>query len=251
MSDEYFKEIAERVKSGEYFQDAHDWYQNKYLNPVVERAYFILLAFLSVTLIVIAFATLISFLPLKMWKPLLINVSDQTAQYVEFRSLGNRRDVEEDPNPIVQQYMLSKFIDAYESYDFRNDFQRLTRNENIVTSMATDEVLAEYKNYTGTTNPNSPLLRLRSKGLLMVNVPGSTMNIERIATIGEEGKNSIARYAATVDFSVQEISMTGSQESKWRAKVNFTYKEVRYDRSMKDFPPMEFKVVSYASEKVK
>lgn len=251
MSDEYFKEISDRVKSGEYFQDARDWYQNKYLNPVIERAYFILLSFLSLMLIMIAFATLISFLPLKMYKPLLVTVPDQTAQFVEFQSLGDRRNVEEDPNPVVQKYLIAKFIDAYESYDFRYDFQRLKRNERLVTSLATEEVIAEYKSYTSTTNPNAPLLRLRSKGILNVILPKNGISIERVATIGDDGKNSVAHYMATVDFSVQEINMTGAQETKWHAKIDFTYKEIHYDRKLKDFPPMEFKVVSYASEQTK
>lgn len=250
MSDEYFKEVTEMVRSGQYFQEAREWYQHKYLSPVVERAYFILLSFLTLIIIILAFTTLASFFPLKMHKPVFAKINDPTTQYTEFKVLGNRADVEEDPHPQVQKYLLKKFLDAYESYDFRKDFQRMRRNENFVKQLANEDVLNEYKGYVSTNNPDSPILRLREKAILTIEPVESSFNIQRVAGVGDGGKNTPSRYNAAVDFFMYETNIAGTQTTKWRAQISFIYKDIRYDRSAKDFTTMEFKVTSYASEKI-
>jgi type IV secretory pathway component VirB8 len=250
MADEYFTELGQHIESGGFYQDARDWYEKKYVYAVIDRAYFILYILLLIALIIVSWSTFTTFLPLKPSKPVPIKIGDQVTQFAVLKPIGNRADRSENPQPEIQKYLLRRFIEAYETYDFRNDWQKLKRNEKFISLTATPETLEDYKSQNSTTNANSPILLYRNTALRSVEVNPATFAIEEIASMGGDSKDNSKRYSATVEFTSLLRTTRGGEKSKWRARISFLYKDIRYDKEEKDFTPMEFKVMSYAADKL-
>ena len=211
-----------------------------------------LLIFLSIVLLVVAYSTLFSFYPLKTYKPVFIVNDDQATKYPTLKAIGNVHNPVENPQPVVQKYLLKKFVEAYETYDFRNNFARLERNKKVITQLSDEDTARQYDNFMNVTNPDSPMLRYHKEALRKVEVDKGSFSIQKISGTAGQSADSSQRYTATVDFSATETSITTGvqQKNTWRAKISFVYKDIRYDRKTRDFMPLKFKITKYSVEKL-
>jgi len=52
-------------------------------------------------------------------------------------------------------------------------------------------------------------------------------------------------------FDAYEVTPQFSNSSKWKAKIDFLFSDVKYNRKIKEFLPLEFKVTDYQVTEIK
>lgn len=236
----FLKDIAASIESGDYFKDAREWYHKKYSFPFIERSYLVLLTTVSITISFIAISVLIDFLPLKTKVPVIVGIEDGVSEYAHLKRLRDpEKDV--DSNIALTKSLISGFIDAYESYNYEDNFHKLKRNKKYISQFASDGVFDNYKRYISTRNPNSMTLRYRKHTKRDIEVLKDTFELEK-------DKNS-EKYTAFVNFMSYESNVKGIRKSKWQAKIDFHFSDVKYNRKEKKFLPLDFAITNYnASE---
>lgn len=249
-------EIAKKIENGEYFQDAREWYKHKYIFPVIERSYLILITIISVITAILTFSTFNGLFPLQKSFLIVAPVQDQVNDYAKILRIGESGQEKEDADETLINFISGKFVGAFENYNYENNFQQLRSNINFLTEFASPEVLNQYKYYISIRNPNSLMLKYKQQASRKIEVKslrllgGTKKEIDKkFAEEGQEPKDE-RQYTAIVDFISTEKTAQGENQSNWQARIDFLYSNVKYNREEKEFSPINYKVVGYQSVEI-
>lgn len=265
------KDIGEKIKSGEYFEDALDWYFIKYTAPLGQRSYFIIITAMAMLLAVLAIYILTMFLPLKQTLAYVVPISNKVDQYAELKYLGKPT---EDPNQSVVKYLAGRYVTAYESYQFagltNTQYAELTADTGIrsnadlsgegvlqlmqyvpygrirmIYNLSTLETFRQFVQHVSLNNPQSPILRYRRDITRSINI----LNVDILDKIPLDILES-GQHKLVVRFRSTEVGASGVLQENWLAKIVLEYDRVVYSREEGRFSPLYFKVRSYEVEKL-
>ena len=251
-----YRELAEKIESGEYFQEAQNWYLRKYIYNSIERVYLLAImggfAFLAVLLLVYYQALL----PIKKSLPVQVNIPSVAEFSTRITYLGNAQK-NFDINNVYIKYFSERFVEALESYDHRNEFKKLRINKNIIKTLASEDINAYFLDRISIRNRDSIILKYRRDISRYIFVDKGRTEIAPVEenkseySYNEKKNEDIKNYQATVNFTAVEVNKNGSQErSNWQAKIVLSFQTIKYNHKEKDFSPLNFKVLSYEAKKI-
>ena len=156
------KSIADAIKSGQYFYDSRNWYYNKYIYPSVERTFFgiICACFIFVAACMLIFTSTTTSEVLE--STYIVDLKDTIKQEAKFVPLDEKIE----PSKALNNYMLSYYVIARESYDFGNLDVQLTKMSNLSTL----PVYNQFRNYMSINNVDSPQFVYQKDNLRSIQV---------------------------------------------------------------------------------
>ncbi len=246
---EYYKEIAEKVESGEFFIEARHWYIGTYLNRFVERTYLLVIFVMLAGLLGMSVYYYRSILPIKKSIPIQVEIQDASEESTRISYMGNRRK-EFSIDDILIKYFSARFVEALESYDFREDFKKLKKNQNIINTLGNADIKAYYEDLVSLRSGNSSILKYKKNVIREIFIDPERINIAYKGT--DPDNNQLKKYEVTINFSVKETNrFTGVSISTWQAKIGLSFENITYNYELKDYSPLNFAVTGYRSLETK
>ena len=258
---EQSEELKERIASGQYYEDARQWYSIVYMSLVSERFHYILLSLFGVVIMIAALSTLLSLLPLEPRQSFLY-LSEDVA-HTEPRLMKIRLNPNEDVDHAVRRHMLEQYLVHRESYDQ----EEIAMNNAVVFRHSDAATYERYRRMMDPTNPRSPMVLYEALAKRRVVV--SSVTITR-----DDGQPSVdlgsAAYLADGDYKPEESvfkavvkyralvkSLEGQQVSDWVAQIKFTYMPVKHEVVMNasdnvdklTIENMKFVVIDYTARR--
>jgi type IV secretion system protein VirB8 len=217
-------EVAEKIRSGEYFREARAMYDFAVHDPMAERYFYVLVCALAGIIFLASIVAVNGLYPLKRSVPFIVNSMNITEDYPNIRTLISQKD--ETASTAVLRFVIKNYVVLHEEYDI-NTFDR---NGNGVKSQSTEAVFAEYQRLTNPTNPESPIALYQRHSRRSINVLSTR----------QTGNDSIeAVFEATV------IGKNEVKKSRWQANITFNYSGVALDESTGKVKPFTFTVTGY------
>lgn len=232
-------EIAEKVRSGEYFREVRQMVDIDIHQPMTDRYLYILLTILSVIIVTLAVFSLQSLYPLKPRIAFIYGINDIIEDVPHIKTLtkfdGEPADI------ALQRFLVINYVNEREGYDVAT----FDRNQIALQKLSAADVFAEYEKSIALDNPISPIIRYQRH---------TTRNIKIISAVitkkPEEGEKS-RDYAMRVIFD-ESITPTNKavKLSKWQVDVAFKYEPIKMDEKNGKIKPYGFLVTGYKSRRL-
>jgi type IV secretory pathway component VirB8 len=228
---EEYLEIADKVRTGEYFREAHGIYDIYVHDPMSERYLYVLITIVSLLCFMVTFVAMRSLYPLSTEIPFTIRAGDLANDVPRIKPLA--ADQNEDPSFALQSFLVKNFVIHYESYNI----ETLERNAGSVRSQGTEEIFNEYQKLMDPRNPESPITLYQRH---------SRRDVRILSAVQPDSSEMLMEI-------VYEASVIGRGEIKrtrWQADVNFTYNGLALDEETGKVIPVEFKVTGYRTKRL-
>lgn len=205
--------IVQDIDNRKYFENSFDWYANKYLLPVNEYSYVVILAIITIFCCFITGINIKALLSDDKETPIVIQREGDVKTFPVIHSISNSYKT---PQESVASYLLSYYLMTreeyiFKDYDYKKNLKRLKR-------YSSKNVLREYQNFTSKFNPNSLLVKYKyhTNRLIEVN------SVSFVKSYGSFKK-------AKVRFKSTEQSL-GKKDvvQNWEALINFRLTNVDY-----------------------
>ena len=235
--DEY---IAKKIEDGSYYHEARQWYMRKYIYPISERSFLIILTIILFSTFTASVINTSSLSSSDKELPLPIEVENTTDYYSVIKPLASSNEGAQDA---IAKYFIIDYIRTREEY-FPEKMQGKDLQYQLkkIKSSSAKKVLNEYQAYMNNANPYSPIARYRNH---------TTRNIEitsfKFANNDPSSGKATAGFMATTgkkdDPSVKE------NKTLWEATIHFRLSDVEtiaYNEA-----PLRFLVKYYRAKIVK
>ena len=228
-AEQEYTEIAESVKSGEYFRKARAMYDLSVHDLMTERYLYICITALSVLIFIITFGAMQALYPLSTPVPFIFTATDIVDDIPVIHPLGRRG---EDPDQALLKFFVQNYVTMREEYDIT----RFDRDVNGVSSQSAPTVLAEFQHSIDPRNPDSPLTLYQRF---------STRRISIMSSKILEGRDEVeVTYEATV------TGKGATQKSRWQANIAFKYSGLALDEKTEKIKPVSFAVTRYSTKRL-
>ncbi len=229
------QELQQKIKSGDYYKEALEWYNFIYIYPVAARTFMITVTVFCVLINVIAVYGIYSFMPLKIEVPLAVPIDDVGDFYVQVKKLDTDRN---NGSEAVAKYLLAQYVAFREDYAYSN----LEMDANFVKRFSSPAIYDKYAAYMDLHNAASPVGRLKESG--SVAVMNVTVDLPPIAK-GKAQASGDRNRKATVFFETRETNGVNATTNKYRSDIYFTFSEINVNPKDKSLTPLDFRVEDY------
>lgn len=223
------RSILKSLKSGQYFIDAINWYERKYIFPSTERSILFILAlvFLLTSAVTIKYTNKVFPLHEEISFPIISNDIDDFVPIIKKISRP-----EESIEYSLAKYLLSNYLIIRESYDYYNIETQL----NIIKNNSFRKVYEEYAQQLDLSKIDSAIYKYQNN---------FTRKIEIISAKSNKDLDTIEIFfnAKVMNYLNQVI-----EESEWKAEMSFIMSDIDKE---KENNKLNFLVSEYKVEKVK
>lgn len=238
--DEYV-EIADKIRSGEYFREARNMFNIDVHEPMAERYWFMFITTLSMSITAAAVIAVMALFPLKIRVPFIVATNNIIDDYPKIKSLLNY--VGEDPNVALRRHLVNHYTKLREEYDAAF----FDRDHNAVLYLSRPNVLKEYEDFVSPLNPDSPVALYQRNTQRKVNI----LSTEEIEDDNDKKENGRKQYKARVFFG--SVLTRGEQEviqGNYKVDIAFIYEDISLDKETGKVKPYGFIVTSYHVERL-
>lgn len=243
-------EVKRMLESREYFVQARVWYTERYLRPLGERSFFVVITLLCALTIFLSLVVYSSMFPLKRGVPYTILGNFET-MYEDMPFIRPLRQVPgEDLNLSLSRFLLNNYVTMREKY--RYDVLDIERRFARLRATTADDEFLQYQQESSPENPGSPTNKYGRNATREVAVQRVDMRMQEKET-----------HTARVYYATLLSSGTGQQINQWVATITFrfplvkvdqsTNKVLQWDASQGRFRVMKevaFEVVDYATQEI-
>ncbi|MDX2074502.1 MAG: VirB8/TrbF family protein [Alphaproteobacteria bacterium] len=226
--DEYLN-IAEKVRSGEYFREARSMYDLSVNDPMAERYFYVFVTTIALLTFLGAFAAMQSLYPLARTVPFIYALNDVLEDVPSIAPL--RSSPHQSVDDAVLFFFAKVYVDEYESYNI----SKLDRNYSGVAHVSSPEVMAQYQQMLQVSNPESPVVKYERHSVRLIDV-ASVRKLESPANTLE------------VVFDATVVNAERSQATRHKAVIAYQYSGVEFDEKADKVKPVTFTVTSYNSK---
>ena len=211
--------IAESVRSGQYFEDAKDWYATSYIGPISERTFFLVIAVLAGIVGFCSFISLTALLPLVPKPAIVLSARDSSGEYVP--RLIRLREQKGDPVEAIERFFVLQYLEAREGYVARN----FSKSAAFVRAQSTGDVYAQYYAQQQENNPQSFVKIFGSEGTQFVAVNSLDIDHEDApqSAVGAGSSPTAALHVAKLRFTTESALGNQSSKSQWTATLKYNY----------------------------
>lgn len=226
--DPILSSVQEYIKSGEYFKDARKWYNFKYIYPLSQRS-FLLIICVFFTIILVGLA-----LNIRDLFPIISQVrySLNTTSYQSSANIMKADSIKHDSRASIADIMVKNYLVHRELYDYDN----LKLQFIFIQNNSTRIVFRKFFNYMNIDNPDSPVMRYQKYIRRSVNIISTeytkpdealiTFNATAKNTGGEIFENMI--WQATINFQIDELNLDLPPDSRFNfAVTNYRLKLIK------------------------
>ena len=198
------QEVATLVRSGAYFKEALAWYQTRYIAPIAERAFFLIIAATASLIGLVALIAVMRLMPLSSHPAILIPSPDIYQQVPKIIGLRERT---EPLNVAMRKFFLIVYLSERESYK-ASEFATAAA---FVGAHSDPAVGKEYLAAIARQNPQSALHQVGDAGERKVEVRSLSIN------------EKVDPPLATMTYFSYDIVGEQSTRTLWQATVAFNY----------------------------
>lgn len=231
---EDYLEIAEKVRTGEYFQEARQMYDIEVHDVMSERYFYLVITLLSALVLLVAFVAARALYPLQTSVPFIYNTSDAVEDLPRVRSLLEYKG--QDPGEALLNFMVRNYVRSYEEYDV----ETFDRNVNAIQSQSAPDVFAIFQSLITPGNPESPIATYQRHSRRTVAVVSSKRLRE------ESGYDMEVMFEATVENKDNK----SIKKSRWLADIAFQYSGLELDEKGETIKPVSFTVTKYETKRL-
>ncbi|GAT76278.1 VirB8 protein [Ehrlichia ruminantium] len=218
---------SEYIGSSKYFQDALDWYCNKYLFCITERAWLSIVTLFLLYLILVLMFDIYSYFPLKTDFSFVKYTDRYTDEFSVIRKLStNNEDSEE---TLLSRYLVAQYVKRYESYSYDD----LESQFNFIENNSSRKIYLNFKEMKDPSNPSNS--KYNSKALSISTV------IDKVDLISQ---NFTSLNKAIVTFKTK-IAVNGVKSHTESHKVLLSFSLSSIKMASSGIMPLEFVVHDY------
>ena len=230
---EEYIEIAEKVRSGEYFRDARAMADLDMHDPMSERYVYIFITIFSLIITFVAIIAWQGLYPLRPRIPFIFATNDIAEDYPQIRSLLNY--IGEKPDPAIRRFLAEHYVRIREDYDAA----LFDRNHNAVQSLSGEAAFNEYEKFILPLNPESPISLYQRH---------TTRKISIISTVETGAGNQSGDNEYRISIIFDAVLQQGEQKkppTRHQVDIAFKYKDIKLDTTTGTIEPYGFIVTSY------
>jgi type IV secretion system protein VirB8 len=228
-NEEEARRIAEKIRSGEYYQEARQMYDLAVHDPMAERYWFLIITGLSLVIALITFIAMQSLYPLQTAVPFIVNSNDIVEDLPHITSIT---EPGETPSDALLRFMVNNYVTFREEYNI----DTFDRNLSGVKNQSAEEVYKEFQQRIDPRNAESPITLYQRHSRRSIDIISS----RRIA---DQDFGMEVIYDATVS------SKTDVKKSRWQANIAFSYNGVELDDEGR-VKPVTFVVTQYRTKRL-
>jgi type IV secretory pathway component VirB8 len=227
---EEYLEVAELVRTGEYFRESHNIYDNLIHDPMAERYLYVFITGLSFLILAIALIAMQGLYPLKHSVPFIVGSDSLSEDIPGIRSLLDVKG--QDPDEALINYLVYNYVRSWEEYDI----DKLDLYLNGIETQSTEEVVEEYKALIDPRNPKSPITLYQRHSEKSIKILNSKLY------------QSNEDYTMDVLFESTVRGKSRVKRARWQAKVTFVYSGIEIDQDTGKIDPISFVVTEYSNK---
>lgn len=223
-----YLEIAEKVRTGEYFREARKMYDLTIHDPMAERYMYVFITAIALLILLVALGAAQGLYPLKSEVPLIFDTHDPVEDIPHIRGLLFSKS--DDPSEALLRFFVKHHVEVREEYNIAT----FDRNVNSVKSESTEEVFREYQAQIDPRNPDSPITVYQRHSKRKINIISARRLSESMEVL----------FEAVVESRVDV------KKTYWRANIAFKYSGVELDEKTGKVKPVIFIVTKYHSKRL-
>lgn len=224
-----YEDIAQKVRSGEYFREAQAMYDVSVNDPMAERYFYVFVTALALFTFITAFFAMQSLYPLSRTVPFIYALNDVLEDMPSIAPLRTSR--EQSVNDAVLFFLARTYVDQRESYDI----SKLERNYSGIDHSSSPEVMAQYQALIQIGNPESPVVKYERHSVRHIDM----VSVRKL----ESPPDTIeVVYDATV------VGNDTSTKTRHKATLSYRYSGVEFDAKADKVKPFSFTVTGYSSK---
>jgi len=223
-----YAEIAEGVRTGEYFRKARSMYDFSMHDPMAERYLYIFITFLSSLAFVIAIAAVISLYPLSTPVPFIFSSTNVVNDLPHMQSLARKG---ENPSAALLRFFVENYVTMREEYNI----DTFDRNQSGVESQSSPEVFKEFEQAVNPRNPESPIALYQRHSWRRITIVS--------LRLVQPGTMEVI-YESDVE------GVGEAKKSRWQANIAFQYSGLAIDEKTGKAKPVSFVVTQYHTKRL-
>ena len=250
QKEEDLKKVAESIDNGSYFDDALEWYIQKFCRPISERVFWFAAVLFFMFFMYSLQSQITSWYPLKINRPIIIyNKNVQMKQVVD--KMDNPYH---NADYAILRYLIKNYIQMRE--EFLKGSLTLIKVDNRLKRVAnnsTKEVSRDYQRIFDLDGVKNPIKRLGRPGSRRIRFREIILDIKKLSLFDKVKRfNKLIELprAATVIYEATEETLRHKKRSIWKIKLKFNYSGVILDTENKNLTLTEFTVTDYQQERI-
>lgn len=224
-------EIADKVRTGEYFREARQMYDLSVHDPMAERYFYVAITVLAGLILLVAVSAMNGLYPLKTPVPFIYNINDVVDDLPHMKSLVSKKG--EDPGFALLRFLTNNYVTMREEYNIETFDRSITG----IKSQSSDAVFADFQKFVDPRNAESPITqyqRYSTRSISIVSTrpsPGNDRELEVIFNATVEGRGEV-------------------KKSQWQANIAFQYSGLALDQESEKPKPISFVVTQYRTKRL-
>lgn len=217
--DPILSSVQEYIKSGEYFKDARKWYNFKYIYPLTQRSFLLIICTFFLAVLIGLLINIYNLYPI-------VNQVRYSLNATSYQSSANIMKADtfsHDSRASIADIMIKNYLVHREMYDYDN----LKLQFVFIQNNSTRIVFRKFFNFMNIDNPSSPVMRYQKYIRRSVNIV-STEYIkpdEAVITFNSIAKNAGGEifenmvWQATINFQIDELNLDLPADSRFNFAV--------------------------------
>lgn len=211
--------VQEYIKSGEYFKDARKWYNFKYIYPLSQRSFLIIICTFFLSVVIGLIININNLFPIVNQ----VRYSLHATSYQSTANIMKANFMKNDPLASIADIMVKNYLIHREEYDYDNLKQQFIFIQNNSTRI----VFRKFYNFMNIDNPTSPVMRYQKYIRRSINITSADYPKpdEAIITFNSIAKNSGGEifenmvWQATINFEVDKLNIDLPPDSRFNFAV--------------------------------
>ncbi len=238
--------VKQLYDSGNYFEEAYNWYCVRFLSPLSERIFFGFLFIISLVIVAILAYIIYGILPLSESFPVLIHQEDAAVYQAKINKL-RPANLNYTANQSVARYIsifyITKLLDnSYTAGNLATLNQNLNRKLDILKKYSTDVAYLKVSNFLNKVNQD----------LFNQNIQ-QYLTIQRFKFLQRHSMFDTSNlYKVEFDYKLTTVGANNEQISDDDYKIDLTFRfdGIKYDNKTKSFSPIVYLVNDFDIKKV-
>lgn len=226
-------EVKQVYEGGRYFNDAFDWYCDRFLAPYSERVFLFFLSIFSLLIVVIVTTIIIGLFPLKETFPVLVQQEDSFLYTPVIKKL-KPENIDYTSNESVARYLAINYIKLLFNNDFSNNDLNLLRDKlEKIKNLSTKSVYERARTHLNELFKDNVNQKIEIREIRFVN------NNRDIHNYSKEN------YGIEFDCKIYKFEEEHTEDNRSKILLTFKFNNINYNSKTDSFEPIKFTVNNF------
>ncbi|MCT4635717.1 MAG: type IV secretion system protein [Rickettsiales bacterium] len=219
--DDINRSISKHIKEGKYYEDARLWYVNRFVLPMSERTYLLIVMGVYIFALMVSWYYYVNTKPAEPGITYMLPTNEISTTYAVINPVGSDKET---PQIGINKYVISNYVKTRESYYY--DAKEIQNQLRFIQNTTVGTEFLKYKSMTSDNNPNSPIMIYQDKyrrsiAVKKVDLIQSSSNTQQAMVYFQSDLKNLASnrivsqdFLATIDFKIENIEMLMQNNDK-------------------------------------